>query len=666
MKVYYDRWGKRGYMNHFKVEHSNTLMEGNYIFSKLKSPSNDASDLQWNYELNFLKDGSYMFQHSSNLTSFNSNVKLLTDGQGMFDNCNNLISFESELSRLIDGSEMFRNCNQMSTFNSVLNELVNGGEMFRGCSSLTSFMSSLSKLKSGYDMFKGCKLDEDSFRNIAQTLNDIKSLDRCEDSDWSYQSFIYGDTSKNETIKREQRGIITIDCDETVSVGVINECKKLIISKGWIVYINGRLYTNPYDVSEINGYCPSAYTSDTDNWNENIYKKYNLFITKITKNGRMTNDLEINDFKYKGCKTVDDIKSVDSDYLTTDIVDGVWNEPLSDLEDGNPLKGNASGMFNNCESLTSFVSDLSSLINGYTMFRYCINLESFNSNLSSLMDGTGMFHKCSALTSFNSDLSGMTDGNSMFLDCSSLESFSSDLSSSQDGTRMFEGCTSLTAFNSDLSSLTGAYAMFEDCSNLSSFCADLSSLTDGWKMFYNCSNLTTFNSDLSSLTFADDMFYGCKLDTASVQNIADTIKPYSVDVFTGSIHIGIGNTNPNEQEEAAFNKMVSKGWTVYVNGSYSSDKWNPTSLISIDGEEQQTPIPFYAKPVQSDEEHAKYIDEQGNFFNILGGQFIYGDDVTTYGMFTSEEDAAANMHLTPYNKHKNEIKSTIYDFKLQK
>jgi len=114
MKIYYDRWGKRGYMNHFKVEHSNTLIEGNNIFSKLKSPlndTNDETDLQWNYELKLLKDGSYMFQHSSNLTSFNSDIKLLTDGYGMFDNCNNLTSFESELTRLIDGSEMFRNCN---------------------------------------------------------------------------------------------------------------------------------------------------------------------------------------------------------------------------------------------------------------------------------------------------------------------------------------------------------------------------------------------------------------------------------------------------------------------------------------------------------------------------------------------------------------------------
>ena len=103
--------------------------------------------------------------------------------------------------------------------------------------------------------------------------------------------------------------------------------------------------------------------------------------------------------------------------------------------------------------------------------------------------------------------------------------------------------------------------------------------------------------------------------------------------------------------------MVSKGWTVYVNGSSSSDMWNPTSLIPIDGEEITTTIPFLAKPVPSDEEHAQYTDAQGNFFNILGGQFIYGDDISTYGMFTCEEDAAANMRLTPYIKPQTEIEN---------
>ena len=39
-------------------------------------------------------------------------------------------------------------------------------------------------------------------------------------------------------------------------------------------------------------------------------------------------------YKYKGCKTVDNVKTVTANYQTTDIVDGVWSEPLWDLEQG--------------------------------------------------------------------------------------------------------------------------------------------------------------------------------------------------------------------------------------------------------------------------------------------------------------------------------------------
>ena len=273
--------------------------------------------------------------------------------------------------------------------------------------------------------------------------------------------------------------------------------------------------------------------------------------------------------KYKGCKTVDDVKAVDPNYLTTDIVDGVWSEGLGDLE-------NSSYMFQDCSKLTSFSSDLSSLTNGSNMF-YTTNLSEFASDLPSLTNGSAMFNNCYQLTSFSSNLSSL-----------------------ENGSNMFQACYQLTSFTSDLSSLTNGYYMFEYCN----------------------------------------------LDTASVQNIADTINSHN-----GKIHIGIGNTTPNSQEEAAFNTMVSKGWTVYVgvNGGKPS-QWNPTSLTPIDGEEQQTPIPFYAKPVQSDEKHAKYVDENGNFYIILGGNYIYGDDISTYGMFMSEEDAAANMRLTKYVK----------------
>ena len=144
-------------------------------------------------------------------------------------------------------------------------------------------------------------------------------------------------------------------------------------------------------------------------------------------------------FKYKGCKTMDDIKGVDPDYLTNDIVDGVWNESLVDLEVG----GNGDlygGMFYNCDTLILWDTDLLSLTNGKSMFSSCSNLTSFNSNLSSLTNGFCMFNYCSKLESFTADLSSLTYGYAMFYYCSELTSFSSDLSSLTDGSDMFKRC----------------------------------------------------------------------------------------------------------------------------------------------------------------------------------------------------------------------------------
>ena len=71
--------------------------------------------------------------------------------------------------------------------------------------------------------------------------------------------------------------------------------------------------------------------------------------------------------KYIGCKTVDDIKAVDPDYLTNDIdANGVWSEWLGDLKNGGDSTSVANklayeGMFYNCTALTSFNSDISNL-----------------------------------------------------------------------------------------------------------------------------------------------------------------------------------------------------------------------------------------------------------------------------------------------------------------
>ena len=81
--------------------------------------------------------------------------------------------------------------------------------------------------------------------------------------------------------------------------------------------------------------------------------------------------------KYKGCKTVNEVRALNPYYLTADIVDGAWSEGLGDLTDG-------SSMFYGCDNLNSFSSDLSSLTNGYCMFYNCHHLNSFTSELPSL------------------------------------------------------------------------------------------------------------------------------------------------------------------------------------------------------------------------------------------------------------------------------------------
>ena len=297
--------------------------------------------------------------------------------------------------------------------------------------------------------------------------------------------------------------------------------------------------------------------------------------------------------KYKGCKTVADVTAVDANYLTTDIVDGVWSEGLGDLENGDM-------MFAFSENLASFSSDLSSLTNGSNMFAYCENLSEFYADLPNLTNGSCMFNGCNKLTAFTSDLSSLTAGNNMFI-----------------------GCSDITTFTSDLSSLTAGSSMFFHCSNLTTFTSDLSSLTNGWYMFRNC-----------------------KLDIVSVKNIAETIKTVS---NSPSIDIGIGNTSPTAEENTYFTQIHNKGWQVYVNGS-SSAYAPATATTDETGETQEAPIPFWAKPVPATEEDAQYVDADGNFYNILGGQFIFVDDPETYGMFTCEEDAAANMRLTKYVK----------------
>ena len=376
-----------------------------------------------------------------------------------------------------------------------------------------------------------------------------------------------------------------------------------------------------------------------------------------------------------------------------------FNGDLSNLRSGLML-------FAGCENLTSFNSDLSNLEIGIAMFTGCDLDEASLKNISSTIKdvkGDGLYHiinigKGTHITDdirndfinkgwivlnddnhnlcykFPLDTQKIIDNTNgiinnecfdinlvkvgdldtstlntpaLFFQNKAIEGIMSDFTSLTNGYKFFSGCSNLKVFKGDLSSLVSGDNMFENSSNLQQFEANTSSLTNGDKMFEQCVNLVSFRGDLSSLTSGNGMFVGCKLDTASLQHIAETINPDG----SGTLTLGIGNATPTEEEIIALNAIHDKGWDVSVNGS-SYSPTTPAAVVTLDenGEEIVTPIPYYAKPVETNVFKAKYIGEDNKFYTIKGGQFIFDDDKDSYGMFTCEADAAANMRLSTINK----------------
>jgi hypothetical protein len=147
------------------------------------------------------------------------------------------------------------------------------------------------------------------------------------------------------------------------------------------------------------------------------------------------------------------------------------------------------------------------------------------------------------------------------------------------------------------------------------------------------------------------MFSDCRLDSFSVQRIAEHINSVSNNAY---LHIGIQTHSNIEYYQPHFNTIREKGWNLFVSDYYgiiSSDYYGAVAastmpLNEISESEMFAPKPYWAKPYNTSENNARYVDSNGNFYDILGGHYIYVDDPDTYGMFTSEEDAAANMRLT--------------------
>ena len=347
---------------------------------------------------------------------------------------------------------------------------------------------------------------------------------------------------------------------------------------------------------------------------------------------------------------------------------------LDNLETGTYMFGGTS--------LIDFNIDMPKLRDGYQMFYCCINLTSFSSDLSGLEIGTNMFSVCNKLSSFKGKTRSLITSDDMFSN-TKLAHFETDsLENIESSSSMFDGCL-ITDFDYDMKKVTYASAMFA-YSKLKTFRGDMDKLVQADSMFRD-THLTSFRGKLSSLKSAYHMFSGdnCQLDEDSIKYISENINDISaLDVnkdedwmnkyvywnyetqimqtdydtiwnksSRGVIYLTYDSSIADKSNILKYcDDIANKGWKVYLNTKLQTANNGVLETNLIEGEETQIVTPLYFKMVETDEKYAKYTDGV-KFYNILGGQYVFGDDLSTYGMFTSEEDAVVNMRLTKIEKN---------------
>lgn len=309
---------------------------------------------------------------------------------------------------------------------------------------------------------------------------------------------------------------------------------------------------------------------------------------------------------FANCTSLDEVFMISRNYKTDYIIDGVWNESLESLvegNDGHPIT--PYGLFNNCSNLITFNSDLRSLTNGNGMFYYCENMETFNADISSLEESKQMFYRTLMLKTFSTSLPSLKNGESMFED-----------------------------------------------SGIRTFNSDLSSLTNGNKMFYYCEELTSFTSNLSSLTNGDWMFTRCKLNSQSVKNIIDTINTVS----SGNLRMDIGCNDTAEDADifaqeigyadmtSLLSSLQSKGWTVL-----SQYTGRPSSTYTLRRPSENT-LPIFAKLIET-EDKVEYTSHDETKKYIL--DFFHRSTGSTdgYTQFNSLEEAEQHFNIKPIERN---------------
>lgn len=218
---------------------------------------------------------------------------------------------------------------------------------------------------------------------------------------------------------------------------------------------------------------------------------------------------------------------------------------------------NLSGMFNNCQNLTTIVlpsnftfanvadmslmftncrslpnlsllkgKDLSNVTNMSHCFEACSNLkfdDNFVLSIPNIVNMSYMFQSCGGLTTVNIFTNNSTNVQScyaLFKSCRNLTDYNYDFSTDNCKSfgDMFSHCVSLNHIDTTKLNFTGVTStinMFNNCINLTEIDlsnADLSSVTTAQNMFMNCLNLVDVhmeNWNLTNITRCENMFRNC-------------------------------------------------------------------------------------------------------------------------------------------------------------
>lgn len=382
------------------------------------------------------------------------------------------------------------------------------------------------------------------------------------------------------------------------------------------------------------------------------------------------------------------IQTISSNFTSLKIAEEMFaeNKELTTFNGSLHNLTNGFKMFVGCNKLANFDSDLYNLENGKQMFMNNTNLKNFSVKMPNLTDGEEMFYGTS-LERFNSDTINLTNGKGMFKNIKTLKTVDGNFPELTDGEEMFSGTNSFVpsnfnlqslttaknmfngntfeCFNFDLPELNNGYGMFMLTSKLKAFAGDLSKLTNGAFMFYNVAMPTPnfefeFISDLTNLQTGYFMFYNKPLTEKSFEFISESINDIRgitewdssiKEEQKGIIHLQMIKDNVDTANiENCCNEIANKGWIVYLNSTTVTQDPDTPGLEGISQtDETTTPTIHYYKPVEVNQEYAEYTDGV-SFYILLGAEYVFGDDISTYGQFTSLNDAITQMGLTPYTK----------------